>query len=91
LSRVAHGFSLETLGLLFVLSLLHYKTVSCFYLVSTCFRTISPFSKTLSTTSEKLSGKNYLSWFARVELWFLGQGFPDHLEDGSTIPPNQIQ
>jgi len=26
-----------------------------------------------------------------VELWFFGQGFHDHLEDESLVPPNQIQ
>ena len=31
-------------------------------------------------TSEKLIGsENYLSWSASVELWFMGQGFEDHL------------
>ena len=31
-------------------------------------------------TSEKLIGsENYLSWSASVELWFLGQGYEDHL------------
>ncbi|RVX19446.1 Retrovirus-related Pol polyprotein from transposon RE2 [Vitis vinifera] len=31
-------------------------------------------------TSEKLVGsENYLSWFASVELWFMGQGYEDHL------------
>ncbi|RVX19942.1 Retrovirus-related Pol polyprotein from transposon TNT 1-94 [Vitis vinifera] len=31
-------------------------------------------------TSEKLVGsENYLSWFAFVELWFMGQGYEDHL------------
>jgi len=54
--------------------------------------TISSFSETLSTTSETLNGKKYLSWFARVEHWFLGLGFHDHLvEDGSTILVDQIQ
>jgi len=33
-----------------------------------------------------------LSWSASVELWFLGQGFHDHLEeDGSSVPKDQIQ
>jgi len=31
-------------------------------------------------TSEKLNGKNYLAWSASVEVWFLGQGYYDHLE-----------
>jgi len=30
-------------------------------------------------------------FFALVELWFLGQSFHDHLEDGSKAPPNQVQ
>ncbi|RVX18783.1 Retrovirus-related Pol polyprotein from transposon TNT 1-94 [Vitis vinifera] len=31
-------------------------------------------------TSEKLVGsENYLSWSASVELWFMGQGYEDHL------------
>ncbi|KAJ9672576.1 hypothetical protein PVL29_025979 [Vitis rotundifolia] len=31
-------------------------------------------------TSEKLVGSdNYLSWSASVELWFMGQGYEDHL------------
>ena len=31
-------------------------------------------------TLEKLVGsEDYLSWFASVELWFMGQGYEDHL------------
>ena len=31
-------------------------------------------------TSEKLVGsENYLSWSASVELWFMSQGYEDHL------------
>ena len=31
-------------------------------------------------TSEKLVGsENYLSWSVSVELWFMGQGYEDHL------------
>ncbi|XP_020218734.1 uncharacterized protein LOC109801966 [Cajanus cajan] len=37
-------------------------------------------SGTPTITTEKLNGKNYLSWAASVELWFLGQGYHDHLE-----------
>ncbi|BAU01817.1 hypothetical protein VIGAN_11113600, partial [Vigna angularis var. angularis] len=45
------------------------------------------FSGSPSITSEKLNGKNYLSWSAAVEMWFLGQGHYDHLErDGSHVP-----
>jgi len=55
-------------------------------------RSIPYFSGTTSITSEKLNEKNYLSWSASVELWFLGQGFHDHLEeDGSLVPQDQIQ
>ena len=32
-------------------------------------------------TTTKLNWKNYLSWSASVELWFLGQGHHDHLEN----------
>ncbi|RVW79774.1 Retrovirus-related Pol polyprotein from transposon RE1 [Vitis vinifera] len=44
----------------------------------------SPFSSVISgspmITSEKLVGsENYLSWFASMELWFMGQGYEDHL------------
>jgi len=47
---------------------------------------------TPSVTTKKLNGKYYLSWSASLELWFLGQGFHDHLEeDGSLLPPDQIQ
>jgi len=42
-------------------------------------------------TFKKLNGKIYLSWSVLVELWFLGLGFHDHLEHGSSIPPYQIQ
>jgi len=47
-------------------------------------------SPSLSTTpiitSAKLNWKNYSSWSASVELWFLGQGYHDHLEkEVSTI------
>ena len=31
-------------------------------------------------TSEKLVGsENYLSWSASVELWFMSEGYEDHL------------
>ena len=36
--------------------------------------------RTPTITSEKLIGSdNYLSWSASVELWFMGQGYEDHL------------
>ncbi|KAL2332347.1 hypothetical protein Fmac_019928 [Flemingia macrophylla] len=41
---------------------------------------ILPNSRKSAITTEKLDGKNYLSWAASVELWFLGQGYHDHLE-----------
>ena len=44
----------------------------------------STFSSVISgspiITSEKLVGsENYLSWSSSVELWFIGQGYEDHL------------
>ncbi|RVW72247.1 Retrovirus-related Pol polyprotein from transposon TNT 1-94 [Vitis vinifera] len=40
----------------------------------------SVLSGSLLITSEKLIGsENYLSWSASVELWFMGQGYEDHL------------
>ncbi|RVW39506.1 hypothetical protein CK203_085936 [Vitis vinifera] len=40
----------------------------------------SVISGSLTITSEKLIGsENYLSWSASVELWFMGQGYEDHL------------
>ena len=40
----------------------------------------SVISKSPMITSEKLVGsENYLSWSAFVELWFMGQGYEDHL------------
>ena len=41
------------------------------------------FSGTPTITSEKLNGKNYLAWSASVELWFLGQGYQEHLKQSS--------
>ena len=44
-----------------------------------------------SITSEKLNGKNHLSWSAAIEMWFLGQGLYDHLEqDGSNVPTEKV-
>ncbi|RDX86177.1 hypothetical protein CR513_32524, partial [Mucuna pruriens] len=37
-------------------------------------------SRTPTITLGKRNGKNYLSWFAYMELWFLGQGYHEHLE-----------
>ena len=40
-------------------------------------------------TSEKLIGReNYLSWSASVELWFMGQGYEDHLITPEDAIPN---
>nr|CAN74104.1 hypothetical protein VITISV_008952 [Vitis vinifera] len=40
----------------------------------------SVISRSPMITSEKLVGsENYLSWSASVELWFMGQGYEDHL------------
>ena len=40
-------------------------------------------------TSEKLIGsENYLSWSASVELWFMGQGYEDHLITPEDAIPN---
>ncbi|RDX93987.1 hypothetical protein CR513_23673, partial [Mucuna pruriens] len=41
---------------------------------------IISFLETPTITSEKLNWKNYRAWLDSVELWFLGQGFHDHLE-----------
>jgi len=33
-----------------------------------------------------------ISWSASVEMWFLGQGYHDHLEqDGSNVPFDQFE
>ena len=40
----------------------------------------SVISRSLMIISEKLvDSENYLSWSASVELWFMGQGYEDHL------------
>ena len=40
-------------------------------------------------TSEKLiGGKNYLFWSASMELWFMGQGYEDHLITSEDATPN---
>ncbi|BAT98680.1 hypothetical protein VIGAN_09235200 [Vigna angularis var. angularis] len=50
------------------------------------------FSGSPSITSEKLNGKNYMSWSAAVEMWFLGKGRYDHLEqDGSQVPSDMAE
>jgi len=45
------------------------------------------FSGTPIITTAKLNWKNYLSWSASVELWFLGQGHHDHLENSAEAVP----
>ena len=40
-------------------------------------------------TSEKLIGsQNYLSWSTSVDLWFMGQGYEDHLKTPEDAIPN---
>ncbi|RDX93337.1 Copia protein, partial [Mucuna pruriens] len=52
--------------------------------VPTGLKVVDVFTKELlgtpTITSEKLNWKNYRAWSALVVLWFLGQGFHDHLE-----------
>ena len=51
---------------------------------------ILSFSGTPTITTAKLNWKNYLSWSASVELWFLGQGHHDHLEkDAEAVPDDR--
>lgn len=33
-------------------------------------------------TTEKLNGKNYNSWSASIQIWFIGQDQEEHLEKG---------
>ncbi|RDX79581.1 hypothetical protein CR513_39980, partial [Mucuna pruriens] len=47
------------------------------------------FSRTLTITAEKLNRKNYRAWSDSVELWFLGQGFHDHLEKQEAEIPEE--
>ena len=45
-------------------------------------------------TSEKLVGsENYLSWSAFVELWFMGQGYEDHLvtQEADILEVDRVQ
>ena len=40
-------------------------------------------------TSKKLIGiENYFSWSTSVELWFMGQGYEDHLITPEDAIPN---
>jgi len=54
----------------------------------TSYGLVLSFSGTPTITTAKLNWKNYLSWSASVELWFLGQGHHDHLEKGAEAVPN---
>ena len=49
----------------------------------------SVISRSPTITSEKLIGsENNLSWSASVELWFMGQGYEDHLITPEDATPN---
>ncbi|RDX69987.1 hypothetical protein CR513_50824, partial [Mucuna pruriens] len=50
---------------------------------------IISFSGTPTITTEKLNWKNYKAWSDSVELWFLGQGFHDHLEKQEVEIPKE--
>ncbi|RDX60780.1 hypothetical protein CR513_61051, partial [Mucuna pruriens] len=50
---------------------------------------IISFSRTPTITVEKLNWKNYRAWSDSVELWFLGQGFHDHLEKQEAEIPEE--
>ncbi|RVW98223.1 Retrovirus-related Pol polyprotein from transposon RE2 [Vitis vinifera] len=41
--------------------------------------TSRPFSPLIAPLTAVVSLENYLSWSASVELWFMGQGYEDHL------------
>ena len=50
---------------------------------------LKPFFSSISSsptiTTVKLQGSNnYVSWAASIELWFMGQGYSDHLEKNVT-------
>ena len=50
---------------------------------------ISIISGSPTIISEKLIGsENYISWSAFVELWFMGQGYEDHLITPKDVIPN---
>jgi len=60
--------SLSVLGfMLFVLKFCHFFYMDS--ISSTPFILVTP-----TITSSRLNWKNYSSWFASMELWFLGQG-----------------
>ncbi|RDX62251.1 hypothetical protein CR513_59438, partial [Mucuna pruriens] len=50
---------------------------------------IISFLGTPTITAEKLNWKNYRAWSDSVELWFLGQGFHDHLEKQEAEIPEE--
>ncbi|RDX74478.1 hypothetical protein CR513_45772, partial [Mucuna pruriens] len=52
-------------------------------------RSFISFSGTPTITAEKLNWKNYRAWSDSVELWFLGQGFHDHLEKQEAEIPEE--
>ncbi|XP_071920701.1 uncharacterized protein [Coffea arabica] len=53
--------------------------------ITSTSKSITPLMANPSITSstiitiEKLKGSNYFTWAADVELWFMGQGYKDHL------------
>ncbi|RDX86554.1 hypothetical protein CR513_32102, partial [Mucuna pruriens] len=47
------------------------------------------FSGTPTITTKKLNWKNYRAWLDSIELWFLGQGFHDHLEKQEAEIPKE--
>ncbi|XP_022642438.1 uncharacterized protein LOC106776001 isoform X3 [Vigna radiata var. radiata] len=57
--------------------------------VSGTFSVNSSLSATPIITSAKLNWKNYFSWSSTVELWFLGQGHHDHLEQDISMVPDE--
>ena len=49
----------------------------------------SVISKSPTITSEKLIGsEKYFFWLASVELWFMGQGYEEHLITPEDVIPN---
>ncbi|RDX67860.1 hypothetical protein CR513_53214, partial [Mucuna pruriens] len=53
---------------------------------------IISFSGTPTITIEKFNSKNYRAWLESVELWFLGQGFHDHLkkQEAEILEENRV-
>ncbi|RVW23616.1 Retrovirus-related Pol polyprotein from transposon TNT 1-94 [Vitis vinifera] len=49
------------------------------YCFSSSPGTSRPFSPLIAPLTAVVSLENYLSWSASVELWFMGQGYEDHL------------